>query len=143
MNDRRAPADFANAVLKNEDISIFSNGQPTRTFCYVADSFIGELKALLYEQVEVFNIGISEPEISILEFAKIFKATGEAMLHYSGKIQFKTSDDKDYLTHDPERRSPDITKAQTLLHFYPKIDVRTGVGRYLRYLIEEEGNVVW
>lgn len=143
MNDRRAPADFANAVLKNEDISIFSNGQPTRTFCYVADSFIGELKALLYEQFEVFNIGISEPEISILEFAKIFKATGEAMLHYSGKIQFKTSDDKDYLTHDPERRSPDITKAQTLLHFYPKIDVRTGVGRYLRYLIEEEGNVVW
>lgn len=143
LNDRRAPADFANAILRNEDITIFSNGQPTRTFCYVADSFIGELKALLYRKFEVFNIGISEPEISILEFAKIFKAVGEEMLHYSGKIQFKTSNDVDYLTHDPERRSPDIAKAQMLLHFYPEIDVHTGVSRYLHYLREDEGNVVW
>ena len=143
LNDRRAPADFANAILRNEDISIFSNGQPTRTFCYVADSFIGELKAMLYGKFEVFNIGISEPEISIREFAELFKEVGEEMLHYSGKIQFKTSDDKEYLTHDPERRSPDITKAKTLLHFYPQIDVHVGVSRYLRYLREEEGNVVW
>lgn len=143
LNDRRAPADFANAILQNEDICVFSNGQPTRTFCYVADSFVGELKAMLYGKFEVFNIGMPEPEITIREFAEIFKVTGEEIMHYGGKIKFKTSDDKDYLTHDPERRAPDITKAQTLLHFYPKIDVYAGVNRYLRYLMEEEGSVVW
>ena len=143
INDKRAPADFANAILQNEDICIFSNGQPTRTFCYVADSFVGEIKAMLYGKFEVFNIGIAGPEITIKEFAEKFKSVGTELYCYSGNILFKTSEDMDYLTHDPERRSPDITKAETLLHFHPTIDVELGVRRYLQYIKEEEGNVTW
>ena len=46
INDKRLPADFANQVLNNKNIEIFSNGKPTRTFCYITDAIIGYLLAL-------------------------------------------------------------------------------------------------
>ena len=46
INDKRVPADFANAVYNNKNITILSDGRPTRTFCYVADAIVGYLKIL-------------------------------------------------------------------------------------------------
>ena len=38
INDGRVPADFARAVVENRDITIYSDGSPTRTFCYISDA---------------------------------------------------------------------------------------------------------
>ena len=62
LDDKRVPADFGGAVSENRNITLLSDGTPTRTFCYVSDAIIGYLKALLYAKFEFFNIGIDKPE---------------------------------------------------------------------------------
>lgn len=139
LNDRRVPADFARAVMHGEDIVILSDGTPTRTFCYVADAVTGYLQALLYDKFEYFNIGIGKPEISVLRLAEIYKECGERLFNYGGRVLYQESEDKDYLTHTPSRRCPDIRKAQRLLDYKPEIRVEEGVERYLGFLREEGG----
>jgi UDP-glucuronate decarboxylase len=55
-------------------------------------------------------------------------------LDYSGKATFEKSDDADYMTDNPNRRCPDITKARTLLNYNPTIHVEEGIGRFLEFL---------
>lgn len=143
MNDKRAPADFAKAIIFNKNIEIFSNGQPTRTFCYVADSVVGELKALLSEGFDVYNIGIEQPELTINQFAKLFDEIGRNKFNYSGTVAYATSDDTDYLTHDPQRRCPNINKARNTLEYMPSILPKEGVLRYLEYLSIEGEDAIW
>ncbi len=138
LNDKRVPADFASAVIKNEDIVILSDGTPTRTYCYVADAISGYLKALLYGKFDVFNIGIEKPEISVLELAKIYQECGKKLFNYSGKISYQKSQENNYLTDNPNRRCPVIKKAQKLLAYAPKTSVEVGVERFLRYIQQEE-----
>ena len=137
LGDKRVPADFAKAVINNDDIVILSDGKPTRTFCYISDAITGYLKVLLYGKFDAFNIGISKPEISILELAKIYEAKAKKLFNYAGEVKYQTSDEKNYLTDNPNRRCPVITKAQTLLNYKPEISVEEGVERFLKYLIEE------
>jgi len=137
LGDKRVPADFAKAVINNEDIVILSDGKPTRTFCYISDAITGYLKVLLYGKFDVFNIGISKPEISILELAKIYEAKAKKLFDYKGKVLYQTSDEKNYLTDNPNRRCPVITKAETILNYNPTIFVEDGVERFLKYIIEE------
>lgn len=143
INDRRAPADFAESVFYNRDIIIYSNGQPKRTFCYVADSVIGEIKALLSPSFEVYNIGSTSKEMSIVELATMFSKIGREKFGYKGTVRYEVSEDKDYLVHDPQRRCPDITKAKTKLDFKPIIDPKEGIFRYLQYLKEEGQEAAW
>lgn len=143
MNDRRVPADFANAIINNENIVIYSNGQPKRTFCYVADSVVGEIKALLSSDFDVYNIGANTEESSILQLAEVFKTVGIANFDYTGSIIYKKSEDADYLTHDPQRRCPNLTKAKDQLDYLPTVKLDEGVYRYLAYLKEEGEQAVW
>lgn len=138
-NDRRAPADFAKAVMGNKDIIIHSDGSPTRTFCYVADALTGYIKALAYSNFECFNIGMDRDEISIKEFANIYKNTAQEMFGYSGKVIYSASPEKEYLTHNPSRRCPDINKARSLLKYNPTIDVAEGVGKFLEFINLSKG----
>jgi len=137
LGDKRVPADFAKAVINNEDIVILSDGKPTRTFCYISDAIIGYLKVLLYGKFDAFNIGISEPEISILELAEIYEAKAKKLFNYTGEVKYQKSDEKNYLTDNPNRRCPVITKAKNLLSYNPTIHVEEGVERFLRYIVEE------
>ena len=127
LNDKRVPADFAKNILENKDIVILSNGAPTRTFCYIADAIAGYLKVLLYGSYDYFNIGIEKPEITIKELAEIYKEAGEKIFGYTGKVVFDVSADKDYLTNNPQRRCPDISKARKILQYNPQIEVREGL----------------
>jgi UDP-glucuronate decarboxylase len=140
LTDSRAPADFAQCVLENRDIVIHSSGAPTRTFCYVVDAVAGYFKALLHNRFDAFNIGIEKPEISVRQLAEHFKQAGEKVCGYKGKVIFQASTEKDYLTHNPERRSPDITKARKELNFEPSILVADGVERFLKFLWHEKQN---
>lgn len=144
INDKRVPADFALAIKENRDIEILSNGAPTRTFCYIADSINGYLKILLHGEYDYFNIGIEKPEISISELAKIYVEAGQEIFGYTGGIRYAISEDKQYLTNNPQRRCPNIDKARQLLGYNPTIDVKDGVRRFLTFIKEsKEGEYVW
>lgn len=137
LNDKRVVADFAKSVVLNEDIVLFSDGSATRTFDYIPDATVGYLKCILYEDFEIFNIGSDEREITILDLAQIYKRVGEELVGYNGKIIFKTHEDRHYLTDNPKRRCPNIEKARRLLDFSPKVELETGIKRYLQFLLEK------
>ena len=132
ISDRRALPDFARNILNNEDIILFSDGSPTRTFCYVADAIVGYYKVLISgKDGESYNIGMDNPEISILELANKTIEISRNLFGYKGQLIMKTSDDKDYLTDNPNRRCPIISKAKKDLGFDPKIDLTDGIERSL------------
>ena len=140
LNDKRVPADFAKAVVENKKLVMYSDGKPTRTFCYVTDAIVGYLKALLYEPFDYFNIGIDKPEISVKELAEIYKEAGSVIYNFDQSIEFRESAEPSYLTHNPSRRCPDISKARKLLNYAPSISVVEGVHRFLSFL-KERGEI--
>lgn len=141
LEDKRVPADFAQAVLNNEDIKILSDGSPKRTFCYISDAISGYLKALSYGKFDVFNIGIDRLEISIKELAIIYQKMGKKVWDYTGKITLSAPKEKEYLIDNPIRRSPLIDKAKSLLDYNPKVLVEEGVERFLKFLSEENKRI--
>lgn len=146
LNDARVPADFANAVRQNKDIVIFSDGSPTRTFCYITDAITGYLKCIAHaaDGFEAFNIGMDRPEISIRRLAEIYTEAGKEIFSYTGKARFAVSEDAEYLRNNPNRRCPVIDKARRLLGYNPQVDVEQGVRYLLEYVKEcKEEELVW
>lgn len=132
ITDRRALPDFARNVLNDEDIVLLSDGSPTRTFCYVADAIIGYFKILILgKNGESYNIGVSSPEISIKELATRVINISKDIFDYNGKLIMKISEDKEYLTDNPNRRCPIIDKARKDLNYEPKIELNEGLKRSL------------
>lgn len=144
ITDKRVPADFAKNIVDGKDITILSNGSPSRTFCYIADAITGYLKIMLHGRYDYFNIGIEKPEITITELAEIYKAAGKEIFGYAGNVNYAVSEDKDYLTNNPQRRCPKIDKARSILDYNPTIYVEEGVRRFLQFIKESnEDNLVW
>ena len=99
---------------------------------------------MLYGQYDYFNIGIDKPEISVRELAEIYTAAGKEIFGYEGNVIYNVSEDKEYLTHNPERRCPDIAKAREKLCYSPSIEVEEGVRRFLTFIKESsEGEFRW
>lgn len=138
INDKRVPADFALAIKENRDIQILSNGSPTRTFCYVSDAIAGYLKILVHGNYDYFNIGIEKPEISVSRLAEIYMEAGKQIFNYTGKVVYAVSDDKQYLTNNPQRRCPNIEKAKKLLGYNPRVDVEDGIRKFLQFIKDSE-----
>lgn len=136
MNDKRVTADFANCVINNKDIIMYSDGKPTRTFCYISDAILGYLKVTAYDGFDFFNIGSDKPEITIRELAEKFEKVGKKYFNYKGQVICKKSDEEDYLTNNPNRRCPDINKARNLIGFEPVVEIEQGIKRFLEYLRE-------
>jgi UDP-glucuronate decarboxylase len=141
INDKRLPADFAKCVLEDRDMVIYSDGKPTRTFCYISDAITGYLKVLCYGKTDVFNIGIDKPEISVREFAESFKKSANKVFAYERDVVFKVSGDAHYMTDNPNRRCPDISKARKVLGYNPLINVDEGIDRYLEFLKINNGGL--
>lgn len=141
ITDGRALPDFARSIFLNKDIILFSDGRPTRTFCYVADAVCGYLKALVIGQNgESYNIGSEKPEISIIDLAQKCVLTSKNLFNYQGKIVFNQSNDKDYLVDNPNRRCPSIDKARKHLNFDPKILIDEGLERSLIWYNENRSS---
>lgn len=137
ISDGRVIPDFSKNILSNEDIVLFSDGSPTRTFCYVADAVVGYFKVLVHgRRAEPYNIGIEAPEISIRELATLMKGEAAKLFNYAGNVVFANSEDEFYLTDNPNRRCPSIKKARDHLNFDPKIGIRDGLNRSLKWYSE-------
>lgn len=137
ITDRRVIPDFARDVLEGRDIVMLSDGSPTRTYCYVADAIIGYYKILVQGRSgEAYNIGTEAPEISIAELADRIVALSRHLFSYSGQVVRQSSPDPDYLTDNPNRRCPVITKARTELGYTPDISLDEGLRRSLLWYQE-------
>lgn len=133
ISDRRVIPDFFRNVLGNEPILLLSDGSPTRTFCYVSDAIYGYLLVLLSgENGEPFNIGSDGPEISIKDLAKL-------VVGVSGRdvsVVCRPSDDPHYLSDNPQRRCPDISKARNRLGFATEYSLEDGLSRTFKWYLE-------
>jgi len=131
LNDGRALPAFIGQALRGEDLTVFGDGSQTRSFCYVDDLVEGIYRLLLSDYPYPVNIG-NPVEISLLDFAKeIIALTGTQQ-----KIIFKPLP-----VDDPRQRKPDISKAQSLLGWEPRVDRATGLKityDYFRSLPREE-----
>ena len=144
LTDKRALPDFVNNILQDRDVVLFSDGSPTRTFCYIADAIIGYLKILTMGNRGVsYNIGTEKPEISMKNLALTTIQIAKELFSYQGKLVFKDSEDSEYLIDNPNRRCPSIKKAYDELGYNPIISLEDGLKRSLIWYfnnrdIEEE-----
>lgn len=121
-NDGRVISNLMMQALRGEALTIYGDGSQTRSFCYVSDLIAGIV--LLSKSEEHLPVNIGNPvEWTILECAKEVQA-----LVGGSEIVFKPLPQD-----DPMRRKPDITKAQTLLGWEPKVFLREGLGLSLDY----------
>ncbi|WP_188133771.1 UDP-glucuronic acid decarboxylase family protein [Chitinophaga sp. CF418] len=117
LDDGRALPAFMSQALTGQDLTVFGDGSQTRSFCYVSDLVDGIYRLLLSDYHLPVNIG-NPAEISLKEFAEeILALTGSKQ-----KIIYQPLP-KD----DPKQRKPDITKAQELLGWAPKVDRKEGL----------------
>jgi dTDP-glucose 4,6-dehydratase len=123
LNDGRVLPAFIGQALRGEDLSVFGNGNQTRSFCYVDDLIEGIYRLLLSDYHLPVNIG-NPDEITIKEFAEeIIKLTGTKQ-----KVAYHPLP-----TDDPKQRQPDITRAKDILKWEPKINRAEGLKRTYEY----------
>jgi dTDP-glucose 4,6-dehydratase len=124
LNDGRVLPAFMGQVLRGEDLTVFGQGDQTRSFCYVTDLVDGIYRLLHADYSEPVNIG-NPSEITMLELAREIIAMVPGT---KSKIAYR-----DLPQDDPRRRRPDITRAQQLLGWNPTIDRADGFRRTLDY----------
>ena len=139
LEDRRLIPDICKSIFAEKDITLFSDGSPTRTFCYISDALKGYFRTLLRGKAgQPYNIGNNKPEIDVTSVAEIFRSQAEKLLGYSQKIVCSTSNEIVYLTDNPNRRCPDLTLAFNDLDFKPCVDIETGAHRTLNWYLQEQ-----
>ena len=132
ITDGRVIPDLCRDVFGGRDVVLHSDGSPTRTFCYAADAVTGYYKTLVYgHSGEAYNIGVEEPEISMLHLAETIVDNARDLFGYTGRVVHRVSEERDYLVDNPNRRCPVITKARTHLGYDPQISLADGIRRSL------------
>ena len=123
LNDGRVVPNFMKQAILGEDLTVFGNGSQTRSFCYVSDEIDGFLRLAKSDEPLPVNIG-NPNEFTILECAQlVLKVVGS-----KSKIRYEALPQD-----DPKQRRPDISKAQQLLGWEPKIGLETGLRLSLDY----------
>jgi dTDP-glucose 4,6-dehydratase/UDP-glucuronate decarboxylase len=132
ITDGRVIPDFARDVLAGRDILMFSDGSPTRTFCYATDAVAGYYKVLVRgHRGEPYNIGVDRPEITMRDLAGLVVDTARDLFDYRGRVVLGKSAEADYLVDNPNRRCPVLEKARTHLDYQPKVLIDEGIYRSL------------
>ncbi len=133
VNDSRVIPRFLTSALKKEPLPVHAGGNQTRTFCYISDALTAFFKVLLSDNNgDVFNVGNDGNEVNMMTLAQIISKL------FNGKVEIKSIEYPSFYPQgDPKRRSPDLTKIRTILGYTPKVDLKTGLKRTLRWYKEE------
>ena len=123
-NDGRVVSNFIVQALRAEDITIYGEGQQTRSFCYVDDLVSGLIGFMEQEQTSgPLNLG-NPVETTMLQLAEtVLRLTGS-----SSKLVFQPLP-----LDDPRQRCPDVSKAVALLAWEPKICLEDGLKETIAY----------
>ena len=122
-NDGRVVSNFVAQALRGIPLTVYGEGQQTRSFCYVSDLVNGLMRLMNGEHTGPINLG-NPDEYTILELAQAV----QNLINPDAEIKFEPLP-----ADDPRRRRPDITKAQTLLNWEPTIPLSDG----LKLMIED------
>ena len=125
-DDGRVVSNFINWALAGLDLKVDGDGSQTRSFCYVSDMVEGIYKAMFEDGTkgEIFNLG-NPNEFTILELGKkVIDLTDS-----KSKIVFS----EEFREDDPMQRRPDISKAQKVLGWEPKVNVAGGLQKTIDY----------
>jgi dTDP-glucose 4,6-dehydratase len=124
LEDGRALPNLLKQALLGQALTVYGDGGQTRSFCYV-DDLVDGIVGLLYSD-EHMPVNIGNPvEMTILQFAQTINRITE------NKAGFTYVDARS--SRDPQRRRPDITRAQTLLKWEPKVNLEEGLERTIPY----------
>ena len=122
-NDGRVISNLMMQALRGEALTVYGDGSQTRSFCYVSDLIEGIVHLSKSEEHDPTNIG-NPVEWTILECAREV----QALIGSKCEIVFRPLPQD-----DPKQRRPDISKAQRLLGWEPKVSLRDGLERSLQY----------
>lgn len=128
-NDGRVVSNFITQALRGDDITIYGDGSQTRSFCYVDDLVDGILRLIELQTEEAYQpINLGNPnEFSMLQLAeKIIKLSNS-----NSQIVFK-----DLPSDDPKQRKPDISLANGLLNWEPRIQLDAGLLSTIDYFVK-------
>ena len=133
-NDGRVVSNFIVQALRGEDITLYGDGQQTRSFCYVSDLVDGLIRLMNSDDEVTGPINLGNPgEFSMLQLAeKVLELTGS-----SSKIVHKPLPQD-----DPRQRRPDITKAKGSLGWEPTIKLAEGLRPTIEYFRNEIAGMV-
>jgi UDP-glucuronate decarboxylase len=123
-DDGRVVSNFIVQALQGQDITVYGEGQQTRSFCYVDDLIEGFIGLMNQDQV-VGPMNIGNPgEFTILELAqKVIELTGS-----QSQIVYRPMPED-----DPKQRQPDITQAKAVLGWEPKVQLEAGLKQTIEY----------
>jgi UDP-glucuronate decarboxylase len=124
-NDGRVVSNFIVQALRGENITIYGDGQQTRSFCYVDDLISGMVSMMDSDSGFTGPVNVGNPgEFTMLELAElVLKLTGS-----SSTLQFKPLPQD-----DPRQRKPDITLAQVQLGWQPSVSLEDGLKETIAY----------
>ena len=123
-DDGRVVSNFIVQALKGEDITLYGDGSQTRSFCYMDDLLEG-MMCMMEQEESVGPINIGNPkEFTIRELAETILKKIESS---STLIELPLPSD------DPTQRKPDISQAQKLLDWSPKIELEEGLDQTIPY----------
>lgn len=126
-NDGRVISNFITQALKGEPLSIYGDGEQTRSFCFVSDLIEGMMR-LMDQDDHTGPINIGNPvENSMLELANVVRN----LTNSKSELAYLTLPED-----DPKQRCPDITLAKTHLGWEPKVDLETGLKETVKYYRE-------
>ncbi|GAB4524296.1 MAG: SDR family oxidoreductase [Anaerolineales bacterium] len=128
IDDGRVVPNFLKQALQGLPLTVYGDGLQTRSFCYVDDLIEGIYRLTMSDYHEPVNIG-NPIETTILDFARSINAlTGN-----TAGIVFR---ERQRGESDPQRRRPDISRAQQVLGWMPKIEMEEGLRRTIPYFKE-------
>ena len=131
IDDGRVVPNFLRQALCQEPLTVFGDGQQTRSFTYVDDLIEGVYRLLVSEVHEPVNIG-NDVETSILEFAEVINRLTDNERGLTYKPQQRGEG-------DPQRRRPDIARAREWLDWAPQVDLEEGLQKTIPYFRDQLG----
>jgi len=117
LDDGRVVSNFVAQALRGEDLTVYGDGQQTRSFQYVSDLVAGLVSLMESEHTGPFNIG-NPGEFTMLELAHMVQ---KVVNPKAGLVYRENTAD------DPTKRKPDITKAKRDLHWEPTVKLEQGL----------------
>jgi UDP-glucuronate decarboxylase len=124
-NDGRVVSNFVVQALRGEALTVYGDGSQTRSFCYVDDLVEGLIRLMNVEGVhDPVNLG-NPTEFTIKELAEeVARMCG----HDAESVRYLPLPQD-----DPRQRKPDITRAETLLGWQPRVPLREGLRHAVDY----------